>query len=90
MRTVIRRNRSWLLGLAVVLLLSIGALFAPGLSASGADDVPVAFPAAPNAQILNDDLDVEAGTVYEEDVVVYDGDVTVHDGGIIRGNLVVY
>lgn len=99
MRTVIRRNRSWLLALIVILLLSIGALFVPGLSAANAaanatahavDNVPVGFPASPNAQILNDDLDVEAGTVYEEDVVVYDGDVTVRDGGIIRGDLVVY
>ncbi len=90
MRNTLIRNRRWILAFAVVAAISILAVFAPSWSASAAEDPPASQAFAPNAQILNDDLKIEEGDIYEGDVVVYDGDVEVREGGQILGNLVVY
>ena len=90
MRNTLTRNKRWILAFAVVAAISIVAVFAPTWSASAAEDPPASLAFSPNAQILNDDLKIEEGDVYDGDVVVYDGDVEVREGGQIQGNLVVY
>ncbi len=90
MRNTLTRNQRWILAFAVVAAISFVAAFAPSWSASAAGEPPASLAFAPNAQILNDDLEIEEGEVYDSDVVVYDGDVAVREGGLIQGNLVVY
>lgn len=50
----------------------------------------IGFMANAKGQSFNDDVVVEEGAAFDEDVVVYAGDVRVKAGGLINGDLVLY
>lgn len=50
----------------------------------------IGFMANAHAQSYNEDVVVEEGAVFEDDVVVYAGDVRIKAGGLIKGDLVLY
>jgi len=87
---MLRTNHRWLLAAALVLFLSLLAVFTVDARTGMAAPPGNVGPLNPEGQIFNDDLVVDKGDVYDRDVIVYSGDVTVKDGGLIRGNLVVY
>ena len=68
----LRGNRSWLLAVVIVTLLSVTLMLAPSLQAADAP-MPVAGVPA-QGQIFSDDFKVESGEVVNGDVVVYSGD----------------
>lgn len=87
---ILKRHPHRPLAFLIVGLLCWAILFAPqsGAHAATAQETPTNTLA--QSQIFTDDLVVEAGQVYENDVNVYSGDVTVEAGGLIRGSLYVY
>ncbi len=85
-REQIKQHQTWLLALVVITALSLAAVM-PAQAGDGARPVGVVHP---QHQVFNDNLVVEAGQIYDGDVVVYNGDVTVEDGGRISGSLIVY
>ncbi len=90
-KTGLKRTR---LALLILGLLSLILLASPALlvEVMAAEQPTAGQPISvqPQNQIFNEDLTVEEGQVYENDVNVYVGDVTVESGGAIRGNLFVY
>jgi len=87
---MIKTNRRWLLAAILIATLTTVALFIGDAGAGVAAPARTGGPNAPEGQIFSDDLVVEAGQVYDSDVIVYSGDVRVKDGGVISADLVVY
>lgn len=81
----------WLLAAALIILATLGVLFAPAAQAAeGAleADIQPQLPAVqPDQRIFNEDLLVADGQVINDNVAVLNGDVTIRSGGIIAGNL---
>lgn len=50
----------------------------------------IGFMSEPKGQSYNEDVVVEKGVNFDEDVVVYAGDVRIKAGGLIKGDLVLY
>ena len=48
------------------------------------------FTGEPGSQFYSEDIVIQDGEVYENDVIVYSGDVQLESGGLIKGNLVTY
>lgn len=83
----LRRLFVLLLGLALIIGL---ANWAKPEAPAGAGIKQIGFMANAKGQSYNEDVVVEEGVVFDDDVVVYAGDVHVKAGGLIKGDLVLY
>lgn len=90
-----RRGRRWrrVFGLLVALALIAGIAKLTNSNANSADRFSrerPQFTFQSDSQFFSDDIVIDEGDVYDNDVIVYSGDIRVKAGGLIQGDLVVY